>query len=38
MANYKDYMLFDKLPHTWCSGCGHGIILQAIADALAMQE
>lgn len=38
MANYKDYMLFDKLPHTWCAGCGHGIILQAIADALAMQE
>lgn len=38
MANYKDYMLFDKLPHTWCAGCGHGIILQAIADALAEQE
>ena len=38
MANYKDYMLFDKLPHTWCAGCGHGIILQAIADALAMQN
>ena len=35
MANYKDYMIFDKLPHTWCAGCGHGIILQAIADALA---
>lgn len=38
MANYKDYMLFDKLPHTWCAGCGHGVILQAIADALAMQQ
>ncbi|WP_369281840.1 thiamine pyrophosphate-dependent enzyme [Oscillibacter sp. GMB15532] len=38
MANYKDYMLFDKLPHTWCGGCGHGIILQAIASALAQQE
>lgn len=38
MANYKNYMLFDKLPHTWCAGCGHGIILQAIADALAIQE
>ena len=38
MANYKDYMLFDKLPHTWCAGCGHGIILQAIADAMAMQN
>ena len=38
MANYQDYMLFDKLPHTWCAGCGHGIILQAIAGALAQQE
>ena len=35
MATYKDYMLFDKLPHTWCAGCGHGIILQAIADTFA---
>lgn len=38
MANYKDYMLFDKLPHTWCAGCGHGIILQSIAASLAEQE
>ncbi|MCD8223522.1 MAG: thiamine pyrophosphate-dependent enzyme [Clostridiales bacterium] len=38
MANYKDYMLFDKLPHTWCAGCRHGIILRAIAEALALQE
>lgn len=38
MASYKDYMLLDKLPHTWCAGCGHGIVLQAIADALAMQN
>lgn len=36
METYKDYMLFDKLPHTWCAGCGHGIILQAIADSFAM--
>lgn len=35
MATYKDYMLFYKLPHTWCAGCGHGIILQAIADTFA---
>ena len=38
MANYKDYILFDKLPHTWCSGCGHGVILRAIADIFAMQN
>ena len=37
MKTYKDYMLFDKLPHTWCAGCGHGIILQAIADSFAKQ-
>lgn len=35
MATYKDYMLMDKLPHTWCAGCGHGIVLQAIADSFA---
>ena len=37
MATYKDYMLFDKLPHTWCAGCGHGIVLQSIAACLAEQ-
>lgn len=35
MKTYKDYMLFDKLPHTWCAGCGDGIILQAIPDVFA---
>lgn len=35
MATYKDYMLFDKLPHTWCAGCGDGIILRSIAAVFA---
>lgn len=35
MATYKDYMLFDKLPHTWCAGCSHGIVLQSIASVMA---
>ena len=35
MAGYKDYMLFDKLPHTWCAGCGDGIVLQSIATVFA---
>ncbi len=35
MAGYKDYMLFDKLPHTWCAGCGDGIILQSVAAVFA---
>lgn len=37
MATYQDYMLMDKLPHTWCAGCGHGIVLQSIAAAFAQQ-
>lgn len=35
MKSYKDYMLFNKLPHTWCAGCGHGIVLQSIAQVMA---
>ena len=38
MASYKDYMLFDKLPHTWCAGCGDGIVLQSIASVFADME
>lgn len=36
MANQtvKDYVSYDRLPHMWCSGCGNGIILRALADAL----
>jgi len=33
--NYKDYLAIDKLPQMWCSGCGNGIILRAVAEALA---
>ena len=32
---YKDYIAWDRLPHMWCSGCGHGITLKAIVLALA---
>lgn len=35
MATYKDYMLNYKLPHTWCAGCGDGIVLQSIAAVFA---
>ena len=38
MKTYKDYMLFDKLPHTWCAGCGDGIVLQSIAAVFADME
>ncbi len=29
-----DYFRVDKLPHIWCPGCGHGIIMAAIARAI----
>ena len=32
---YKDFIAWDRLPHMWCSGCGHGITLKAIVMALA---
>ena len=38
MKSYKDYMLFDKLPQTWCAGCSHGIVLQSIAAVMAELE
>ena len=38
MANYsnliKKYMRGDKLPHIWCSGCGHGILMRNVAQAV----
>lgn len=36
--DYKDYLRTDKLPHTWCAGCGDGIVLQSIARAFAELE
>jgi len=31
--NYLEYLRTDKFPHFWCSGCGNGIVLGAIARA-----
>jgi 2-oxoglutarate/2-oxoacid ferredoxin oxidoreductase subunit beta len=33
-----DYLREDKLPHLWCSGCSHGIVMGAVARALAALE
>jgi len=33
--NYKEYLRVEKLPHIWCPGCGHGIILKAMIRAIA---
>ncbi|MGI6393138.1 MAG: 2-oxoacid:ferredoxin oxidoreductase subunit beta [bacterium] len=34
MFNYSKYLRNDKLPHIWCPGCGHGIILKSIIRAV----
>lgn len=30
----EKYLRKDKLPHIWCSGCGHGIVLKALIEAI----
>ena len=30
----EKYLRYNKLPHIWCPGCGHGIITQAIVRAI----
>lgn len=35
---YKDYLALDRFPQMWCAGCGDGIILRALAEALAELE
>ncbi|HBT20282.1 MAG TPA: 2-oxoacid:ferredoxin oxidoreductase subunit beta [Peptococcaceae bacterium] len=32
--SYSDYIAWEQLPHLWCAGCGHGIILKGIILAL----
>lgn len=34
LAEIKKFLRQDKLPHIWCPGCGHGIILQAFLRAV----
>jgi len=34
-SSYAEYVAWDRLPHLWCAGCGHGITLKAIIIALA---
>lgn len=36
LAELKKYLRLEKLPHIWCPGCGHGIILQAFLRAVAL--
>ena len=30
----EKYMRSDKFPHMWCPGCGHGIIMRSIIEAI----
>lgn len=33
-----EYLRQDKLPHLWCGGCSHGVVVGALARALAALE
>lgn len=35
MRDYEEYFRNHRLPHIWCPGCGNGIIMKAIAKAIA---
>ena len=30
----KKNLRTDKLPHIWCPGCGHGVLMRAVAQAI----
>lgn len=30
----EKYMREDRLPHIWCGGCGHGILMRDVAQAI----
>jgi len=32
--DYNKYLRPNKLPHIWCPGCGHGIVLKAILRSI----
>ena len=36
--NYKDYVKWDKIPTTWCPGCGIGIVFKQLVFSLAKME
>jgi 2-oxoglutarate ferredoxin oxidoreductase subunit beta len=36
--NYKDYVKWDKIPTTWCPGCGIGIVFKQLVFTLAKME
>lgn len=34
MANIKNYLRLNKLPHIWCPGCGNGSVVRALITAI----
>ena len=34
MFDYSKYLRNEKLPHIWCPGCGHGIIMKSLIRAI----
>ena len=32
--DYSQYMRPGKLPHIWCPGCAHGVVMKSIISAL----
>jgi 2-oxoglutarate ferredoxin oxidoreductase subunit beta len=36
--NYKDYVKWEKIPTTWCPGCGIGIIFKQLVFTLTKME
>lgn len=38
IPKYADYIAMERLPHLWCPGCGHGVVLRCLAQALAELE
>ncbi len=38
MRSYEKYFRMDRLPHIWCPGCGNGIVMKAIVQAIEKQN
>lgn len=32
--DYNQYLRTDKMPHIWCPGCGHGVVMKALIRAI----
>lgn len=35
MFDYSNFLRNEKLPHIWCPGCGHGIVMKSLLRAIA---